>query len=54
MVANNEEENGTPILPEFLKEGIYREITNETEYYDYNLAKKEWKLPEKDKNLISF
>ena len=32
MVANNEEENGTPILPEFLKEGIYREIIYRRNY----------------------
>ena len=43
-----------PPLPEFLEAGIYREVTKDEEYFDYNIAKKEWKLPEIDKNMFAY
>ena len=38
-------------LPSFVK--IVREITDESDYGNYPLAKPDWKMPEKDKALIA-
>eukprot|EP00828_Plagiopyla_frontata_P006195 TRINITY_DN1266_c0_g1_i4.p1 TRINITY_DN1266_c0_g1~~TRINITY_DN1266_c0_g1_i4.p1 ORF type:complete len:221 (+),score=33.78 TRINITY_DN1266_c0_g1_i4:142-804(+) len=52
LIENNNEEKEMPPLPDFLEAGIHREVTDEQEYFDYNIAKSDWKFPERDRSVF--